>query len=320
MWEIHGAGISGAYLFRRLRSEGVEVAITDPKISNFYIPCGFATNRIRISSYLKRIGIDIHNIEASSDESVTIEGNNFPPLDLDSTDICTIDKMKFESLLLQGVAPDRNAGDMRYGYHVDATGISRAFLPHPERDKRMFAIEKVCDHSPHHNFYFYFFPGGRGYFWSFPVGDHYHIGAGGIDLDEVRGRLWGFNGSRILSRNIRMAPIMTNIHHGNIVGVGESIGYISPLLGEGIIPGLESAEMLAECILRGDAFEEIVLDYEKRVLVSMRKFEKLAKLVENIQSSKVMALENLTAVRIALSEAKNFGINIKLSKVLRHFL
>ncbi len=37
---------------------------------------------------------------------------------------------------------------------------------------------------------------------------------------------------------------MGNIVNGSIIGVGESIGYISPLLGEGIVPALESAEKL----------------------------------------------------------------------------
>ncbi len=320
MWKIHGAGISGSYLFNRLKNEGIEVSISDPKISNFYIPCGFATNRKRIKPYLEKSGIDMEGIQTSSDERVTIEGNNFPPLVLDSTDICTIDKMMFEALLLQGIEPEKKTDVTGSDYHVDATGISRSLLPAPARDKRMFAIEKVCDRSPYDNFYFYFFPKGRGYFWSFPVGDHFHIGAGGIDLMEVRGSLSSFQGLRLLSRNIRMGPIMENIHYGNVVGIGESIGYISPLLGEGIIPGLESAEMLASSILKGNSFEEILMDYEKQVNVSLRKFQKLATLVENIQASKVMTMENIGALRLALSEAKNFGINIKLTKVLRHFL
>jgi len=320
MWKIHGAGISGSYLFNRLKNEGIPVSIWDPKIQNFYIPCGFATNRNRIKPYLEKSGIDLEDIQMSSDERVTIEGNNFPPLVLDSTDICTIDKMKFESLLLQGIDPQKKTDVAGSDYHVDATGISRSLLPKPAMDKHMFAIEKVCDQSPYDNFYFYFFPRGRGYFWSFPVGDHFHIGAGGIDLIEVRERLSSFQGLRILSRNIRMRPIMENIHYGNVVGIGESIGYISPLLGEGIIPGLESAEILANSILTRNSFEEIVIDYEKGVNISMRKFQKLAMLVENIQSSKVFTMENIGALRIALSEAKNFGINIKLLRVLRHFL
>ncbi len=320
MWEIHGAGIAGSYLFNRLKASGIDVTIRDPKINNFYIPCGFATNRKRIIPYLNRLEIKLSDIQQSSEESVTIEGNNFPPLLLDKTDICTIDKMKFESLMLMGNDVIRERGKSNSGNHVDATGISRAFLPVPAHDKRMFAIEKVCTNSPHSSFYFYFFPKGRGYFWSFPVGDHYHIGAGGINLEEVKSSLSGFTGIRTLSRNIRMQPILENIYSGNVVGVGESIGYISPLLGEGIIPGLESAELLAQSILHTDSFEEAVVQYTNKVIKPMREFRKLSKLVENIQFSRVLAVENILSLRLALKEARNFGIGIKLSKVLKHFL
>lgn len=53
-----------------------------------------------------------------------------------------------------------------------------------------------------------------------------------------------------------------------IVAVGDSVSSINPLFGEGIRPGMESAEMAADVVIdaldRGDASEETLTEYEER--------------------------------------------------------
>ncbi len=320
MWEIHGAGVAGSYLYNRLDSEGFEVRIKDPKVENYYIPCGFASNSSRLKPYLSKAGIDFESIVLDQGRGVTIEGHKFPPFKVDESDICTIDKMGMENQFLKWKLPERNGRMDASGYHIDATGITRAFLPKPMNDTRMFAIEKICKTSEHDDFYFYFFPRGTGYFWSFPIKDGFHIGAGGINLGEVKRYLEPHAAEKTVSRNIRMSPILENIVSGNVIGVGESIGYISPVLGEGIVPALESAEILFQIIRRESDFKEISLSYEREVTKKLQTYRRISELVKNVQNSKVFTLGNILTMRSALKEVKNFGINLSIRKIMGHFL
>lgn len=53
-----------------------------------------------------------------------------------------------------------------------------------------------------------------------------------------------------------------------IVAVGDSVSSVNPLFGEGIRPGMESAEMAADVVIdalaRGDTSRETLLEYERR--------------------------------------------------------
>ena len=320
MWNIAGAGIAGSYLFGRMRNEGYDVRIFDPKIKDFYIPCGFATNRNLLAPYLSNLNIEFDQILEAQDNIVEIAGNNFEPIEAENTGLCTVNKMKMEQLMsgeevLHSTCPLNQDQPV-----IDATGVSRFYLPASGKDKKMFAIEKVCRKSEYKGFYFYFFPEGRGYFWSFPLGDRYHMGAGGINLEEVKDHLEKYEAVRTVSRMIRMRPIKENITSGNILGVGESIGYISPLLGEGIIPALESAEALFQSMKKSDDIGEISIIYQNRISKRMKEFERIANLVENIQSGRVFMSSNILAVRLAMNEMRKFGFSISFRKILSHFL
>jgi hypothetical protein len=320
VWNIAGSGIAGSYLYGRMRREGYEVRIFDPKVKDFYIPCGFATNKNLLRPYLNNLNIEMDQVLEVENVNVEVAGNNFNPIQAENIGLCTINKMKMEQLMgggevLQSACPSNPDQPI-----IDATGISRFYLPASRNDKKMFAIEKVSGKSEYKGFYFYFFPEGRGYFWSFPLRDRYHIGAGGIDLDEVKSHIEKYEAIRTVSRRIRMRPINENITSGNVLGVGESIGYISPLLGEGIIPALESAEALFQSIKKSDDIKEISIIYRDRISKRMKEFEKIANLVENVQSGKIITPSNIFSLKLALNEVKKFGFSLSLRKILAHFL
>ena len=320
MWTIAGSGVAGSYLYGRLKNGGFEVRIFDPKVENFYIPCGFATNENLIKPFLDNLNIGFDQICEASGTPVEIVGNNFEPTEARNFGLCTINKMKMEQLMVGDSVIHSKCPGPTDDPVVDATGISRFYLPPAVGDKKMYAMEKVCSTSDHENFYFYFFPKGRGYFWSFPLKGGYHIGAGGIDLEEVRSYLNKYESERILSRKIRMKPIMKDITSRNVIGVGESIGYISPLLGEGIVPALESAEALFQCIAKTDDLIEISELYLLKIRKRMDEFNRISGLVENMQSEKAIALSNILSARLALNEMKKFGFGISFRKILSHFL
>ena len=69
---------------------------------------------------------------------------------------------------------------------------------------------------------------------------------------------------RVTSRNIRMAPMFENVYHGNVIGVGEAIGTVSPITGEGIVPSLQSAEILYECLKINES-DSVGIRYQKKI-------------------------------------------------------
>jgi flavin-dependent dehydrogenase len=320
LWIIAGAGVAGSYLFSRMRQDGFSVTLYDPKFKGHYIPCGFATNSKLIEPYMMKAGIDLDQIIESRDDHVTLAGNNFKDIEVGSSGICTVNKMKMEELLNSGAATRSRPDDISGNTVVDCTGVSRYYLGKAEGDKKMYAIEKLVKKSPYSGFYFYFFPKGRGYFWSFPLKDGFHIGAGGIDLQEVKSFTDKVEGVRTMSRQIRMTPLMDFIWKGRTIGTGESIGYISPLLGEGIVPAMECSEQLFQSIKKTDDLESIKFAYKSKIESRMKQFKKLANLVTNIQEGKVVTISNLVSIRLALKELNKFGINVKAREILGHFL
>ncbi|MGP6239985.1 hypothetical protein ACNF40_06180 [Cuniculiplasma sp. SKW4] len=319
-WNIGGAGVAGSYLYGRMKAAGFEVTLFDPKRPDFYIPCGFATNKNAIMPFLKRSSISLEEISEAETGKIWISGNNFEKTEFNQNGLCTINKMKMEELMRGSEQYQRAIISGREDPIIDCTGISRAYLGKASEDFTMFAIEKVCEKSPYDGFYFDFFKNGRGYFWSFPLKGKYHIGAGGVDLMEVRSYIEPYKSEKILSRKIRMKPLMGQETRGIVFGVGESIGYISPLLGEGIVPALENAEIFFQIISKEDDLNEIKVRYKNEIRSRMKKFQEISQMVLNIQSGRTLTRDNLLAVPKALKELKNFGIKPDFLKILRHFL
>lgn len=319
-WSIGGAGVAGSYLYGRMNAGGFEVTLFDPKRPDFYIPCGFATNKNAIEPFLRRCSITLDEITEAETGKIWIHGNNFQTTEFRQNGLCTINKMKMEELMRGNDHYKRAVIGNKNDPIIDCTGISRAYLGKATGDSTMFAVEKVCESSPYDGFYFDFFKNGRGYFWSFPLKGRYHIGAGGIDLMEVKSYIESYRCERILSRKIRMKPLVDQETKGMVFGVGESIGYISPLLGEGIVPALENAEIFFQIISREDDMNEIKIRYKKEIRKKMKSFQAISRMVLNIQSGKTLTGGNLLAVPAALKELENFGIKPDFIKILRHFL
>ena len=320
MWHIGGAGVAGSYLYSRLKDSGFDVSIYDPKRTDYYIPCGYATNRNHITKFLGNVSISIDEILEWEADEIKISGNNFSDSNFLPKGLCTIDKMKMEKLMVKNDVINRFMIPQGTGKIIDATGISRYYLGKIENDVKMFAMEKVCRESPYNDFYFHFFSGGTGYFWSFPLKDRYHIGAGGINLDEVKLYLGNYKGERTVARNIRMMPTIGNISSHNVIGAGESIGFISPLLGEGIVPAMENAELLFQCMKKTEEINELNIIYAGSVKKKLLLYEQIGRLVINIQKKRVFNMHNIFTIRRAIQEVENFGMKPEIMKILWHFI
>jgi len=322
MINVAGLGVAGSYLLRRLNQEGFDSIGFDPKRPDYYIPCGYATNLDRIKIFAGRAGLDMENYSTVRSSSVTFSGNEFGPVQFAGRGIGTFDKNHFERDLVSGLttkmAPFRKAEDGTFT--IDATGVSRQILGKAEDDRLMYAREIVSKKADHNDFYFHFFKRGAGYYWEFPTAGGYHIGAGALTLDMVDEALRSVPAGFTVGRKIRMKPLFENMARGRVIGVGEAIGLVSPITGEGIMPALESAEILIQIMKRHDDIEMIKMAYQKQIMKVYGYYEQLYDLVSAIQNNRTLGFSALPTSLLARKDLIGFGIDFSIRKVIRHFM
>lgn len=321
MLHIAGLGVSGSYLLRRLSDAGIEAVGYDPKKPGFYVPCGYAVNINRLRDFTGKVGLEADSYLEAKADSVTFASDSGLNIRLPSVGFSTIDKNRLEADMLLGLEFERKPSAIpskKKDILIDATGVSRYYLGPASGDILMRTREYLTDTAPQDGFYFRYFPSGRGYYWEFPLKEGYHIGAGGDSIEIVSASLKDVrNPRRLMSRNIRLAPLFNYAHKGNVIGVGESIGTVSPITGEGIIPSMESAEILFNCISRYDDIEDLKEKYVSEIKNRFRRYEKLSKLLNNARAGNLKKLENLSAISSAKEDFENFGIQLKILKVLK---
>jgi flavin-dependent dehydrogenase len=270
---IAGAGIAGGYLAALLEKRGISADVYGGREHATRCrcrSCGWGVP-LGIASYLADIGLDLNDYLLHPLSPMHVDGL------VARTPLCTVDKPRLlrdltgaAGVKRQNLEPEK-AED--YDIVVDATGIARALLPpcksdltFPTLQHRVIAESDgsgrlgagVCGNR---------IPG-LGYLWIFPLGDdHYHIGVGSIGhirhnnlLEEFyrdsSGR-YSFNLQCSCHGSIRVASpyystpfyFRKTRNDGSprlTIGVGESIGTVSPFTGEGIVYSLECARLLAD--------------------------------------------------------------------------
>lgn len=321
MIRIAGLGASGSYLYRRLVDSGFDVEGYDPKRSGFYIPCGYAVNMNRLSAFLKKIEIDAENYLEASSNHVIFESDSGININLPTSGFSTIDKNRLESDILGDLKVERRSVPLTKrdkDILIDATGVSRYYLGPATGDLLMRTKEYLTEVSPHEDFYFRYFPSGRGYYWEFPLKQGYHIGAGGDSIDLVTEALDNVKGHlKVMSRNIRLSPLFDQIHRGNIIGIGEAIGTVSPITGEGILPSIESAEILFQQLKKYNDIQSLKERYSYEIKKTFSRYIKLFELLMDTRNGKLKKVRNLSAISAAREDFENFGIELKISKVLK---
>ncbi|MCS7142691.1 MAG: NAD(P)/FAD-dependent oxidoreductase [Aigarchaeota archaeon] len=276
---IVGGGVSGSYL-ANLLSERHEVTVFEQQPDDrFFTVCAWGTSVHELRKLAGRIGLNF-------DDYIFFEGRRMivdlwdSEMEIPLKGLCTFDKRRFVTDMhrsIEVVYGHKVVREPPSGYDliVDATGFHRALLPRLERDYYIPTLEyKVFyDNPPYEDFYIKPIPGLSGYLWYFPLGDGVaHVGAGDYYKKHI-GVLNSFmEGGRgevamRIGRPVRIAPphLCRPMSLGPVYGVGESIGTVYPVLGEGIIPGMQCAAILAEHIN-----EEKLEDYERTVLRKFR--------------------------------------------------
>jgi flavin-dependent dehydrogenase len=225
----------------------------------------------------------------------------------------------------------KNLGDI-FGRLV----LSKALRPSRKyivRDDMLyFAVRKVArrqvegvrvhDLSTNGSYVTSFLVHNSGYWWFFPLGDGMaHVGAGDF-RGQYKGELESFISKykceviRKIGRPVRVLPpaYCQPFESGKAIGVGESIGSVYPLLGEGIIPSMQCVDAFVDTFPDREAYSREVLD-RFRVYTKVYKFIK-AKL--DGKFSLLSQFPNLLSVYFHIkSNEKRYGLEVKLGDFLK---
>lgn len=315
---IAGAGITGAYLYRLLQGRDCTVHLYGRPQRN---GCGLTScawgSSSEILVLLAEAGLNAESYILQRFDHLLMDGVRL------RGDLLTIDKPRLIRDLLRDA-------DIQYGtlpvenYHrvIDATGVARAFLPAVADDLVLDCCQYLVQ-SPEP------LPirvrlGGIGYAWSLPLGGHrYHVGCGSLLFDprQQLDRLgWlpendAKNQQQILcscTGRIRLTapefsvPLVAELGDVEIWGVGEAIGCVAPVAGEGIVPGLRSVQLLLEC------WEE-PREYQETVLEEFQWMAEERAVIDRLRLGQQIGLQQ---ARILWSSSQRLGLQMELRNVI----
>jgi flavin-dependent dehydrogenase len=202
-------------------------------------------------------------------------------------------------------------------------------LPTSDQDFLIPAYEYlVTNVSGINDFYVIGYKGARGYFWYFPLHDgNGYVGAGDIDrkyygikeffIEHPEARV-----TKKIGRPIRLAPPkrMEPFYNENVIGVGESIGCVFPMLGEGIIPSLLCCNIFLEvfnCNQQKFDFKK----YRKKILNEFGYYDIVYRIVRLKMEGKLNTLKHFNLLmnmyRNMKKEEMRFGFEISFEKMTR---
>lgn len=251
---ITGAGMAGAYLYRLLQGRNHTVSIFDkrPGTRCGITPCAWGTSR-GFRALVADAGLDPALYILQHFDYILLEGLRL------KADLMTFDKQRLIQDLLQGAVVDYSPPNFgEFDRVIDATGVARALLPPLEGDLILPCIQYRLETKISLDNQIKL--GRIGYAWCFPLsGGEYHLGCGSL-LSDPRPILQGLGwmddrdrkilcaceGKIRLTAPIHSQPFVAAGAAGEVWGVGEAIGCVAPLAGDGIVPGMRSVQLLLQ--------------------------------------------------------------------------
>jgi len=333
---VVGAGVAGCYLSKMLHEKGHDIQVFESsQMDNHWPVCAWGASKNMLQVFSEKAGLDfdkyiLHNGKVLK---MYLPHDNVEYLELKG--LVTYDKKKWENDLLRGIEvsygtritqDDFPASD--FDYVLDCTGYHRTLLPRSKNDFVIPAYEYLVEDVDDLNeFYVIGYKGARGYFWYFPL-DHKrgYVGAGDIDRkylgikeffeDNPSARI-----IRKIGRPIRLSPPinMKPFFMRNIIGVGESIGCVFPMLGEGIIPSLLCSDIFLEVLDEGREFD--FNSYANKVLKKFSYYDDVYKIVRLKMSGNLNTVKHLKLLMRMYTnmkrEEQRFGFEVSFDKMTR---
>ena len=282
--------MAGAYLLNRIPDEHEVECFEMRSEEKWYTVCAWGTSEPYISALVKKAGFnfDDYVLHKGKRMIVNLGRGDF---EIKLKGLVTYDKHRLTHDMIRGHTihwgsrvKELNGEFRDFDMVVDATGLQRSLLPKIQKDVVIPSVEYQVKSKelPYDDFYIRPYDGLSGYYWFFPLGDGMaHIGAGDY-FGKYRGELEAFIKKyhcevvRKIGRPVRVSPpeYCQPFNSGKVVGVGESIGTVYPMLGEGIIPSMQCVDLFVENMDNIPRYTDAVL----------RKFEIYAKVYRFIKA------------------------------------
>jgi flavin-dependent dehydrogenase len=333
---VVGAGVAGCYLGKMLHEKGHDVQVFESSHTNNHWPvCAWGASKNMLQVFSEKAGLDfdkyiLHNGKVLK---MYLPHDNVEYLELKG--LVTYDKKKWEHDLLRGIEVSYGTRITQdkfptsdFDYVLDCTGYHRSLLPRSKDDFVIPAYEYLVENvNDLDEFYVIGYKGARGYFWYFPLDDKRgYVGAGDIDRRYLGIKeFFEDNPSakiiRKIGRPIRLSPPinMKPFFMRNIIGVGESIGCVFPMLGEGIIPSLLCSDIFLEVLGEGSEFD--FNSYANKVLKKFGYYNDVYKIVRLKMSGNLNTVKHLKLLMRMYTnmkrEEQRFGFEVSFDKMTR---
>ena len=327
-----GMGVAGSYLMARLKDSEHEVTGYErvPKERHDSI-CAWGTCKNKMIELCQKADFDFNKYVIHDGKNMYVQMNNAEQFNIGLHGLCTYDKLGLiqdfiaDCKVNYGSAPNLEELESEYDMIVDCTGFHRVYLPKLEQDFFLPTYEYKVQYEngvPYDDFYIEPFPGMSGYFWYFPLGENLaHIGAGDYRKNHIKvtDDFLKKHGGKIIKtvgRPIRLATpnLCKPFYKGKVVGVGESIGTVYPLLGEGIIPSMDCADIFLKNMNDFGKYEKAVDEYYK-IYGKVFKFVR-AKIHKDFSIFKSMA-DVLAIFRYMKKNEERFGMEIHMKDLMK---
>ena len=313
---IAGAGVTGAYLYRLLNNRGHQVDLFDHDSGTRcgIRSCAWGTSR-GFTELVQGAGLDPKKYVMQRFDYVVMDEYRI------EADLATIDKPRLLKDLRQGGEIKGSLVDVaEYDRIIDATGVSRAFLPAIHDDIILPCVQwRIRTDIQLENRVKL---GGIGFAWSFPLTrNEYHVGCGSLlsDPDKIIKELgWVQNSTSegrgmiicACSASVRLTgpsysqPFVIDNGTYRVWGVGEAIGCVAPLAGDGIVAGMRSAQILMEYWNDPEGYTEAVLK-EFHWMKSERN------VIDKLRRNKSLGMDDALVLR---KNSKRMGMKVGLKK------
>ncbi len=329
---VMGMGVAGSYLMARLKdSEHQVTGYERMPMERHDSICAWGTIKPVLAEFCKKTDRVFDDFVIHDGKSMHVKMNHGPKFDIGLKGLCTYDKLGLirdfikDSDVVYGKSPQLNYLEKNYDMIVDCTGFHRVYLPRLSEDFFLPTYEYKVEYDdglPFDDFYIEPFPGMSGYFWYFPLGEKWaHIGAGDYNKNHITAtdNFLKKHGGRVIAtkgRPIRLAtPDRCKPYYsGKVVGVGESIGTVYALLGEGIIPSMQCAEIFLDNMYDFDAYEKAV---ERHYKVYAKVFNFVRSKIHK-DFSFIKSLPDFLAIfRYMKKYESRFGMDIRMADLIK---
>ncbi len=236
-------------------------------------------------------------------------------------DLATINKPGLIRAWRKGAnLKDSSPSAKEYDRIIDATGVSRAFLPHIKDDIILPCVQfRIQTHVQLEN---RIKLGRIGFAWSFPLSrNEYHVGCGSFlsdprevmkELGWVQSSISGGKGKIICacSSRVRLTgphdsqPFVIEDGTCGIWGVGEAIGCVAPLAGDGILAGMRSAQILM-------AYWNDPEGYQKAILKEFQWMKPERQVIDKLRMHKRLGMNDAWVLR---RNSRRMGMKVGLKE------